>query len=138
MIEIRNNIVFFDGYCILCNSFIDFLFRSDKGQKLFFGPLQSKASLNIFYKLGYSAEEMSKLDSLVYLKKQRIKLKSDAILCLLFDLGCIYRASVIFYLVPKVLRDFVYDQIALKRYTWFGQRATCRTANTEEKSRILE
>ena len=133
-----NNIIFFDGYCILCNSFIDFLFRRDKRQKLFFSPLQSKTASNIFPKLGYSSEEMSELDSLVYLKNQHIKIRSDAVLSVLFDIGGIYRASVIFYLIPKFLRDVMYDQIASKRYKWFGKRLNCRVPNTEEKNRILE
>lgn len=138
MTNISNNIIFFDGYCILCNGFVDFLFRRDKKQKMFFSPLQSKTALNIFPKLGYSSEEMSEIDSLIYVRNRQIKIRSDAVLSILFDLGGIYRMSAIFYLTPKSVRDVIYDQIASKRYKWFGKRATCRAPNAEEKNRILE
>lgn len=138
MIDVRNNNVFFDGYCILCNSFIDFLFRRDKRQKLLFTALQSKTSLNIFCELGYSSEEISEFDSLVYVRDRQIKIRSDAVLSILFDLGGIYRMSAIFYLTPRFIRDFLYDQIASKRYKWFGKRATCRVPNADEKNNILE
>ena len=70
----------------------------------------------VFSNLGYSTEEMSELDSLVYVRNQQIKIRSDAILSILFDLGGIYRMSAIFYLTPKFFRDAIYDQIASRRY----------------------
>jgi|TARA_B100001750_G_C15446401_1_gene566426 predicted DCC family thiol-disulfide oxidoreductase YuxK len=138
MIDIRNNIVFFDGYCILCNSFIDFLFSRDKREKLFFSALQSETALNIFAQLGYSSEEVIELDSLVYVRNGQVKIRSDAVLSILSDLGGTYRVSAIFYMFPKFVRDFIYDQIASKRYKRFGKRAMCRVPNEDEKNRILE
>jgi predicted DCC family thiol-disulfide oxidoreductase YuxK len=138
MFNDSNNIIFFDGYCVLCNSTIDFLFKSDKKKRFLFSSLQSKTASTVFSNLGYSTEEMSELDSLVYVRNQQIKIRSDAILSILFDLGGIYRMSAIFYLTPRFIRDFLYDQIASKRYKWFGKRATCRVPNADEKNNILE
>ena len=138
MFNDSNKIIFFDGYCVLCNSTIDFLLKSDKKKRFLFSSLQSKTASTVFTNLGYSTEEMSELDSLVYVRNQQVKIRSDAILSILFDLRGIYRASVIFYLIPKFLRDVVYDQIASRRYKWFGKRLNCRVPNTEEKNRILE
>ena len=138
MFKDSNNIIFFDGYCVLCNSTIDFLLKSDKKKRFLFSSLQSKTASNVFSNLGYSAEEVSELDSLVYVRNQQIKIRSDAILSILFDLGAIYRVSLIFYLIPKFIRDVMYDQIALRRYKWFGKRSICRVPNADEKNNILE
>ena len=108
MIDIRNNIVFFDGYCILCNSFIDFLFSRDKREKLFFSALQSETALNIFAQLGYSSEEVIELDSLVYVRNGQVKIRSDAVLSILSDLGGTYRVSAIFYMFPKFVLSLIH------------------------------
>lgn len=137
MFNNSNNIIFFDGYCILCNSTIDFLLKSDEKKRFLFSSLQSKTASTVFSNLGYSTEEMSELDSLVYVRNQQIKIRSDAILSIFFDLGGIYRMSAIFYLTPKFFRDVIYDQIASRRYKWFGKRSICRVPNAEEENRIL-
>jgi predicted DCC family thiol-disulfide oxidoreductase YuxK len=137
MFNDSNNIIFFDGYCVLCNSTIDFLLKSDKKKRFLFSSLQSKTASTVFSNLGYSTEEMSELDSLVYVRNQQIKIRSDAILSILFDLGGIYRMSAIFYLTLKFFRDAIYDQIASRRYQWFGKRSICRVPNAEEENRIL-
>ena len=111
--------------------------KSDKKKRFLFSSLQSKTASTVFSNLGYSTEEMTELDSLVYVRNQQIKIRSDAILSILFDLGGIYRMSAIFYLTPKFFRDVIYDQIASRRYKWFGKRSICRVPNAEEENRIL-
>ena len=59
--------------------------------------------------------------SLVYIRNGQVKLRADAGLCILRDLGGIYRLSTLFYLIPVFIRDFVYDQVAKRRYKWFGK-----------------
>ena len=42
-----NKILFFDGYCTLCNGFIDFIFRYDQKQNLLVASLQGKTAKSL-------------------------------------------------------------------------------------------
>ena len=133
-----NIIIFFDGYCILCNKIIDFLIANEKKQIFLFASLQSKTASKILDKIGYSNEKIKNLDNVVYFKNDTLQIKSNAILTILSDLGGIYQFTKIFYLIPLFLRDLIYDQIAINRYKWFGEKTTCRIPNPDKYTRILD
>ena len=130
-------IIFYDGYCILCSRLLDFVIKHDKKENLLFASLQSKYALKILSEMGYKHQEISKLDNVIYLTNGTIKIKSDAIISILSDIDGIYKLAKILYIVPKFIRNYIYDQIALRRYKWFGKRETCRLPTNEEKLRIL-
>jgi len=133
-----NNIIFFDGCCNLCNHTVDFILLRDKINFFSFGSLQSNIALKLLSEYGYSLDKIRNLDNVIYLRNGKLKIKSDAVLSILFDLRGIYRISYIFYLFPKSLRDFFYDYIARQRYKWFGKRNICRIPTSEELSRFVE
>jgi predicted DCC family thiol-disulfide oxidoreductase YuxK len=126
------NIIFFDGVCSLCNSFVDFLIARDKKKIFRYGPLQ-----------GHKAQErlpMSrvKLASVVYLKNGVMLTQSEAALEILSDLGGVWSLVTILKLIPHSVRDSVYSIIATNRYKWFGRRETCRLPSKEERSLFLD
>jgi predicted DCC family thiol-disulfide oxidoreductase YuxK len=41
-------------------------------------------------------------------------------------------------LVPRVLRDGVYDFVARHRYRWFGRTASCEVPGPEVRGRLLD
>ena len=43
-----------------------------------------------------------------------------------------------FVLVPRVVRDRVYDVIAAHRYRWFGRRSVCMVATPDLRRRFLD
>ncbi|MFL2627357.1 MAG: thiol-disulfide oxidoreductase DCC family protein [Dehalococcoidia bacterium] len=137
----KNNIypfvLFYDGYCILCSRSIDFIIKHDKKEKILFASLQSKYASETLSEMGYNPQDIAKLDNVIYLRNGVIKIKSNAVLSILSDINGIYKLCKIFYIIPGFIRDFIYDQIALRRYKWFGKRETCRVPTNEEKLRIL-
>jgi predicted DCC family thiol-disulfide oxidoreductase YuxK len=44
----------------------------------------------------------------------------------------------VFLLVPRPLRDFVYDFIARRRHKWFGRRQSCMVPTPALRSRFLD
>ena len=138
----KNNIypfvVFYDGYCILCSKSIDFIIKHDKKEKLLFASLQSKYASETLSEMGYNPQDIAKLDNVIYLTNGVIKIKSSAVISILSDIKGIYKLCNIFYIIPQFIRDFIYDEIALRRYKWFGKRETCRIPTKEEKLRILD
>jgi predicted DCC family thiol-disulfide oxidoreductase YuxK len=128
-----NNIVFFDGYCVLCNGLVDILIARDKKDRLKFSSLQGKTAADLL------PEKLIKnKDTIVFFSNsEHIHLKSDAILKIAQTIGGIWRLSGIFYLIPVFIRNFIYDYIASRRFKWFGKRTQCRIPDEKDKNKIL-
>ena len=122
----NNRIIFFDGYCNLCSSLLDFISSKDIATRFVFIPLQSELALQVLVQNGYPVEKIKNLENAVYLRQHQLITKSDAILAILWDLGGIYRLSYALYLIPGFIRNQMYTFIAKSRYRWFGKRKTCR------------
>ena len=115
-------ILLFDGVCNLCQGTVQFVIERDKKATVQFASLQSDFALQQFAKFGIPAEY---LDSIVLIENERISYKSSAALRLCSYLDGLWPAMRMFMLVPKPIRDFVYDWVARNRYRWFGKQETC-------------
>ena len=132
-----NHIVFYDGYCVLCSKSIDFILSRDSLATFRFASLQSEFAQKILSEMGYPIANIQNLSNIVYLRHNDIKIKSDAVLSILWDLGGIYKVSRLVYCLPRVVRDFGYVSLAKLRYRIFGKRDSCRVPTLQEKPRFL-
>jgi predicted DCC family thiol-disulfide oxidoreductase YuxK len=48
-----------------------------------------------------------------------------------------WKWTQVFWLVPRPVRDAVYDFIARNRYKWFGKKESCMIPTPEVKSRFI-
>ncbi len=131
--HIQDKIVFFDGYCILCNRTVDFLIRRDRKKLLKFAPLQSAIAEHLIQ----DQHKMDDLDTVVFYDQGIIHFKSDAAFRIADYLGFPYNAIKIACLLPLPVRNAIYDIIAGKRYRWFGKRDSCRIPDEKTIGRIL-
>jgi predicted DCC family thiol-disulfide oxidoreductase YuxK len=127
-------IVFFDGVCILCNRSVDFLLKKDYKKRLKFASLQSESATNFLQQDQYHPFNE---DTIIFYDEGRFFTKSTAVLKIAGNLGFPYYAVVILFIIPRPLRDWVYDYIARNRIRWFGQRETCRVPDPGTAGRIL-
>ena len=138
-LESRTNyIVFYDGYCVLCSKSIDFILSRDTLAAFRFASLQSDFAQKTLPERGYPIANIKNLSNIVYLRHNDIKIKSDAVLSILWDLGGFYKISRLVYFLPRFVRDFGYDRLAKLRYRIFGKRDACRVPTPQEMSRFLE
>ncbi len=122
MISINNNsIILFDGDCNLCNSSVKFVISHDSKKHFLLISLQSDAAKNILLQLHQKSFE--NFDSIVLVSQQKVYYKSDAALRIARHLDGIIKIFYFFMIIPKPLRDLVYDCIAKNRYRWF--KAKC-------------
>lgn len=128
----KKNIVFFDGICGLCNSFIDFLLREDRNDILEYSPLQGETAKSHIPNL-----DTSNLKTVVFYSSGKLFSKSDAIIEIFRSMSGIWRLTVILKLIPQKLRDYIYDIISANRIKWFGQNETCRMPTEKERGKIL-
>ena len=138
MIEIPKNkkLVLFDGVCNLCNSSVQFIIRNDKKQIFLFAPLQGKTGQEIISKFSI---DTTKTDSiLLYSPQDDISTKSTAALKIAKQLKFPVNFLVVFMVIPKFLRNWIYDLIARKRYKWFGRQNECMVPSPDIKAKFLE
>lgn len=66
-------------------------------------------------------------DSILLFKAENWYVASDAVIQTALSLGGIYKLIVLAYVLPKWLRDWVYNFVAKNRYRWFGKNHRCDT-----------
>jgi predicted DCC family thiol-disulfide oxidoreductase YuxK len=128
------NIVLFDGVCNLCNGLVRFIIKRDRSRKFKFASLQSEAGQQWLVKFGMSKNEF---ESFVLIRGGKHYVKSDAALKISADLGGLWKIFYVFILIPRPVRDFVYDRIAKSRYRIFGRRDVCMVPSPELQERFL-
>jgi predicted DCC family thiol-disulfide oxidoreductase YuxK len=125
-------IIFFDGVCGLCNTFVDFVLRHDKKQVFLFAQLKGETFAQLAKQIPQPVP-----DSVVLLENGNLYFKSEAALKILLRLGGLFRLAAIAYLTPKPVRSYLYDAVARNRYHWFGKKETCRLPSPDERARFL-
>ena len=131
----NQKIVFFDGVCNLCSSVVQLLIRHNAKENLLFASLQSKTGQEMLAHFQLSATEFN---SFVYLKEGKLLQKSEAALELSKELKHLWPMFYIFMIVPKFIRNAVYDLIAKNRYNWFGKKNECWLPSIHLKKRFLD
>ncbi|OIQ36107.1 MAG: thiol-disulfide oxidoreductase [Bacteroidetes bacterium MedPE-SWsnd-G1] len=130
----QHPLILFDGICNLCNSSVQFVLKKDKNKQFIFASIQSDAAKEILLQF---SKNNSDLDSIYLIYKGRLYTKSSAILRIGNLLGGFYALVIIFWIVPKPIRNWAYDFIAKNRYEWYGKKDACMIPTPEIKNRFL-
>jgi len=127
-------IVFFDGVCNLCNRSIDFILKRDSKKYFRFVSLQSKVANDLLEMEGVDKQN---LGTIILLKSGKTFYRSDAILEILRQLKAPWPLLYVFKIVPRFVRDGLYNLVSKNRYQWFGKRNTCRIPSSKERAQFL-
>jgi len=133
MLENRK-IILFDGVCNLCNGAVTYVIKRDKKNVFKFAALQSEIGLELTSKFNI---DTSKVDSIIFINSDKHYEKSTAALHIAKYLPGAYPLLYGFMIVPKFIRNGVYDYIAKNRYKWFGRTESCMIPTAELKSKFL-
>ena len=129
-------LVLFDGVCNFCNGFINFLMRRNPQGTLYFVASQSEAGRKVMEHYGISEEEVGK--TVFAIEGNRKFSRSTAVLGIMAHLEAPWRFLSHLAIIPKPVRDAVYNQVSARRYRIFGKADACRIPTPEERSRFLE
>lgn len=141
-----HRIVAFDGLCNLCNSTVNWIIDHDPKQQFKFIALQDIARLktgNTEQQEAYALlkneliDASSVLSSVLLIENGQLYKKSTAVLRICRQLSGLYPVLHTYIIIPRALRDLVYDLIAHNRYKWFGKREQCRVPSPDVKQRFL-
>lgn len=129
-----SKIVLFDGICNLCNDSVIFILKREKIPGFHFASIQSEAGQRLLEWCGFSKDYNQ---AVILIDHERVYLGSTAAL----KIGQTLRFPWSFLaslglLVPKFIRDWIYGQIAIHRYQWFGKKSVCMVPTEELKMRF--
>lgn len=128
-------IVFFDGYCNLCNRSVAFIIARDRRAQFRFASLDSVTAQS---RLAALAATAPLPDSVLLLDADGLHARSDAARRIAQQLSAPWPwLAAMSGLVPRALRDAVYDVIARNRLRWFGRRDTCAIPTPSQQARFL-
>lgn len=132
--DTNSPILLFDGVCNLCNASVQWVIRRDPKGIFRFAPLQSETGQSLLRQSGLSSEHF---DTVVLVDGDRIFTRSDAALEIASRIGGLWSLLAVFRLVPRPIRNAVYDWIARHRYRWFGKTEACMIPRPEWKKRFV-
>ncbi|MBU0529835.1 DUF393 domain-containing protein [bacterium] len=108
--------------------------RDNKIGKLKFTSLQSEIGIELTKKYNI---DTNIVDSIVLIKNNKVFIKSSAVLEILKDLPIGWRVFCIGIILPKFIRDWIYDIVAKNRYRIFGKKDECPIPAEDVQDRFL-
>jgi predicted DCC family thiol-disulfide oxidoreductase YuxK len=135
---VKRPVILFDGVCNLCNSAVQWVIERDEEGRFDFASLQSDVARRELGKVLGEKEIDALPDSIVLLDLDGVHVRSAAALRIARELGSRFVLLRLGILLPRPIRDAVYDLIARNRYRWLGRRDTCMTPTPEFAGRFLD
>ncbi len=127
-------IILFDGVCNLCNGAVQFIIRHDKNKIFRFASLQSEAGRHLLVRHNLPAAQ---LDSFILVENDKAYDRSTGALRVAKKLNGLIPLLYGFIIVPKFIRNGVYNWVARNRYKWFGKKEECMIPTPELRARFL-
>lgn len=122
----------FDGVCVLCSGGAAWIMRRDSAARVNFASAQSPLGQTLYRHYGIDFDE-----TYLVLIDGRPFTKSAGYLRLCGELGGWWRIFRVAALIPRPLRDWVYDRVAANRYRWFGKTGQCALLTPGQRARLL-
>ncbi|KGQ18830.1 Membrane protein [Lysobacter dokdonensis DS-58] len=127
--------IVFDGTCVLCNGWVDFLLRHDTQARYRFAAIQGANGRALLASHGLDPDDPS---SFLLIDADGAHRDTDAIRRVVTGLGGAWRVAHAMGAVPAPLRDRLYRFVARNRYRLFGRHAACRIPAPHEAHRFLD
>jgi predicted DCC family thiol-disulfide oxidoreductase YuxK len=127
-------VILFDGVCNLCTGSVQFILKRDKEKRFLFSSLQSGYGQKLLKQFDLPA---ANFNSFVLYQDNKIYTRSTAALKMFQQLKG-WQWVKIFWILPRFIRDAVYNLIANNRYRWFGKKQECWLPSPGLKARFLD
>lgn len=127
-------IILFDGDCLFCHDSVWWIAARDRKAVFRFAAQQSTVGRALLEKGNVLGR-----DTVVLIEDGCYYIKSDAVLRIGRHLAWPWNGlAAAGLLVPRLLRDFVYDQIAARRHRLIRKQDRCQLPSPELRARFLD
>ena len=126
MKQLKNTILF-DSKCNLCSKTVKRVMKLDKNKLFTFISNKSEYGKNIISKNNLNSVTTETI--VLFTTENKFLIKSDAAISIAVKLNPLFLIFNILFIVPKKIRDRIYDYVAKNRYKWFGENESCDITN---------
>ncbi len=130
----NKGIILFDGFCNLCSWAVQFIIKRDSKNYFRFASLQSNIAEQFLEEFNIPKRFYQ---SLVLIENNQIYFQSDAALKITRKLKGHWSIFYYFITIPKPVRDYIYNIIAVNRFKWFGKKDSCYTPRKDYSEKFL-
>ncbi|ERP93755.1 hypothetical protein Q669_02570 [Labrenzia sp. C1B10] len=131
--HLPDNLIVFDGICVLCSGFARFVARHDRTAGFRFVDAHSEIGQTLYRHHGLDPQKM---ETNIVICRGRAYTKMASFTAAMKSLGWPWKALTVLDLLPRRLADWTYDRIAQNRYL-LGRR-TCPLPSAALKERLLD
>lgn len=128
------DLIVFDGECVLCSRFFNFMLRHDRDARFSFAMAQSDIG-QMFYK--ELEMPMDDFESILVIVDGGIYTDVDACAAAMGALGWPWKSLNMLRWLPGVIKRPLYQAVARNRYRIFGRYETCLVPDTALKNRFV-
>jgi len=129
-------VVVFDGTCVLCSRWVDFLLRHDREERFRLAAMQGRHGRELLAAHGLSPDDPA---SLLLVVDGTGYVDTAAIAGVLQRLGRRWRiAAALIRALPSWIGNPAYRWVARHRYRLFGRRNQCRLPEADQAWRFLD
>ncbi|KPZ63160.1 thiol-disulfide oxidoreductase DCC family protein [Pseudoalteromonas sp. P1-7a] len=126
----NQKIILFDAQCKLCSAWCS----NDANVIFKLCSVQSPKGALLLTHFRFSTTQYA---SMVYLQNGKVFTQSHAFFEVVKQLGYPYKLATVFSVLPNTFNNWLYDKIALNRYTLFGKYQYCRVPNPGDAKHYL-
>lgn len=123
----------YDGVCVLCSGGVRYTLKHERDHAIRFVAIQSREGRALALAHGIDPDTP---ESFLFIENGRALAKSAGVLALLDHLDGPARLLLAGRLLPKPLRDWLYDRVARNRYRLFGQKTACDMPDPAQRHRF--
>jgi predicted DCC family thiol-disulfide oxidoreductase YuxK len=127
-------IIIFDGYCALCSGWANFVLRHDPHGRFRLASAQSPLGYALYVHYGLDPKDY---ETNILIEHGRAWFKSEGSIRMAEGLGWPWKLAAVFRILPRVVRDPIYEFIARNRLRFFGRRETCYLPQKQYQDRFL-
>jgi predicted DCC family thiol-disulfide oxidoreductase YuxK len=127
-------IVIFDGNCVLCSSFAQFMLRTDRRRHFRLMAAQTPVGAALYEHFGLDPVNY---ETNILLENGQAWFKSEGSIRIFERLGFPWSLISMGRLLPRAVRDWLYELVARNRLRWFGVRKTCFLPDPSEADRFI-
>lgn len=127
-------IIVFDGFCVLCSGWVNFVLRRDKKARYRLLPAQSPLGHALYVHLGLDPENY---ETNILLADGQAWFKSEGSIRMAEGLGMPWSIAGVFRILPLAVRDGLYELVARNRFRIFGRRDVCYRRDDAFADRFL-
>lgn len=131
--KLPDHLILFDGDCTMCNRHVGYVFDLDRKGIFYYSSQQSEIGRQIRDRFGIPEDQMN---TVLYIRNGKLLTRSDAALNVLKQLRWVWPLYFL-VVIPRPVRDAIYDLVARNRYRMFGRSKDCKVPSSVLRERIL-